>query len=391
MEYVSVSFLALFHRSTNQDVGLIRAVAFHLQVCWEMILGKKFMWGALICGWGIPIAGFTVMMVFTGVSFRFGQVCHININNSVHDYWIPILAISGAAIVFQVATMAYCIHIYIRTLFNQDPSTNGKGLPTYYASTGHISARQAYRRIRKVFQLQWRGVTLVFILIANALFFAIVFMKLDRATRNTQENFAKALPWLFCLSLSRGDKEKCRDLAQDLGPNGPTLLAVLVLLALVGLWNFLLLVRGSHFAGWTELLKNLFYCCLRPKKEFVSADASTLLLNSPDAHTYEMLYSGNATYRTCKSPQPITRTPTPDRASGSKGLEANASYGFGFDDHRWDASDAKDIKGQPSTSSASFSMPRLPAPPATIWEGREWDPQATFAPSQGQSPYRGPT
>ena len=390
MEYATIS-LVLFHFSINANLGFIRAVAFHLQVCWEMVLGEWFMWGALICGWGIPAAGFTVMMVLTGTSFRFGQVCHININNSVHDFWIPILAISGAAIVFQLATMAYCIHIYIRTLVNQAPSTDCEGLPTYHASARHINARKAYRRIRKVFRLQWRGVAIVFIIIVNALYFAIVFINLDKSTKNTQENFKKALPWLVCLSLSEADKEKCRRFSQGLGPNEVTLLAVLILLALVGLWNFLLFVRGSLFIGWAELLKNLLCCCFhRRRKEFVSVDARTLLPSSPDARTYEMLYNNNnnTPQKSYKSPEPMTPSPTVDRVSGSKGLEAQAS----FDDHGWGASDAGDMKRSlsqkqqqllqrnPSAASTNFSIPRRPAPSATVWEGREWDPRATFAP-----------
>lgn len=35
----------------------LRAVALHLQICWQVVIGKAFMWGALATGWGIPAIG----------------------------------------------------------------------------------------------------------------------------------------------------------------------------------------------------------------------------------------------------------------------------------------------------------------------------------------------
>jgi hypothetical protein len=60
----------------------MRALALHLQICWQVVIGKTFMWGALAAGWGIPAIGLTVAMIFSGVSFRFGDTCHINHKNS---------------------------------------------------------------------------------------------------------------------------------------------------------------------------------------------------------------------------------------------------------------------------------------------------------------------
>lgn len=342
--------------------GFIRAVAFHLQVCWEIILGTKFMWGALICGWGVPAVGLTIMLCLTGVSFRFGKVCHINIKNSTEDYWIPVLVFAVAALILQIATMGYCIHVYIRTLFNRDPSTNSEGLPSYAASVRSINARQAYRRIRKVFRLQWRGVAMVFIIIANAILFAAVFITLNDSSKKTPENFKKIFPWLLCLAFTKGNKGTCQKLAKGHGPSETTILAVMILLSLVGLWNFLLFARTTLFLGWVDLYKNRV---IQPRKDFVSADARTLLPNSVDARTYEMLYNTNPP--TCKSPDAMARSPTPDRAEGSKSPET-AVYGY-------------DVTKPPM----SFSTPRPPARAATK-QSREWDPQSTFAPSQNHRP-----
>jgi hypothetical protein len=47
----------------------LRTVALHLQICWQVVIGKVFMWGALASGWGIP-----------AIAFRFGDTCK-------SDFW----------------------------------------------------------------------------------------------------------------------------------------------------------------------------------------------------------------------------------------------------------------------------------------------------------------
>ena len=64
----------------------MRALALHLQICWQVVIGKTFMWGALAGGWAIPGIGLAVAMIFSGVSFRFGETCHINHKNSTLQF-----------------------------------------------------------------------------------------------------------------------------------------------------------------------------------------------------------------------------------------------------------------------------------------------------------------
>jgi hypothetical protein len=61
---------------------LMRALALHLQICWQVVIGKTFMWGALAAGWVTPAIIVTFSLIFSGVSFRFGETCHINHKNS---------------------------------------------------------------------------------------------------------------------------------------------------------------------------------------------------------------------------------------------------------------------------------------------------------------------
>ncbi|KAB8254838.1 hypothetical protein BDV32DRAFT_131676 [Aspergillus pseudonomiae] len=333
--------------------SFIRTLAFHLQVCWEVILGKKFMWGAFICGWGIPGIGITVMLLLTGVSFRFGDMCHINIKHATKDYWAPVMAFAGASLVLQLATMAYCIHVYVKSIFDTtDSSTNSSHLPSYTSSVRTVTARQAYRRIRRVLQLQWRGVALVFVIIGNVIFFAVVFIQVNNNTSLTPENLHKAQPWIFCLVSTKGDVNKCQSLAHAIGPNESTILALLILLSLVGFWNFILFARPGMFLGWAEFFKTK----LGRNHEFVSADARA---KTPDTRTYEML--GSAVLTSCKSPEPIVRSPSAARTKSPEG----SHYGR----------DARYVR-----PSMSFSSPR----PPSASQGRDWDPQSTFAQSNHQ-------
>ncbi|RAK80953.1 protein gprM [Aspergillus fijiensis CBS 313.89] len=347
--------LLLFGGWVAVSWSFIRTLAFHLQVCWEVMLGTKFMWGAFIFGWGIPIIGLTVMLCLTGVSYRFGGTCHINVHNSNRDYWAPVVAFAAAALVLQLATMLYCIHVYVKSVFDKNPTTNSSGLPSYSASVRTMTARQAYRRVRRVIQLQWRSVTLILIIIGNVIFFAVVFIEMDNKLAMTPANAELFLPWVACLVATEGDKQKCFSEVKHVLPNQATLLAVLILLSLVGFWNFILFARPSMFLGWADLFKTK----VSHPNEFVSADAR----RTPDSRAYEMLDSSGAPPPAFKTPEPVIRSPSPARTSGARSPEHD---GYG--------QEARYV-----SPTMSFSSPRPPS--ASQAHGREWDPQATFAPA----------
>lgn len=364
--------------------SFIRTLAFHLQVCWEFVLGPKFMWGAFLAGFGIPAVGMTVMLIITGVSFRFGQICHINVNHGAQDYWYPIISFAAAALVLQLATMGYCIHVYLRSLFDKSASTteNSSGLPSYTSSVRTVTARQAYRRVRRVLQLQWRGVALVLIIIANVIFFAVAFITLDSETEPTKANMAKGTAWITCLAFG-GTREKCNPYASALGPNEATLLAVVYLLSLVGFWNFILFARPSMFNGWLEFFR-------RSPGEFVSADANRNLDNkgfemlttsvggkTPEPYNYNMRSPSPSRMMRSASPRQMMRSPSPHQMMRSpspaqtfsgrrspmpSSPTSDRNVRFGHQEARY------------TRPSMSFSGPRPPTSP-----GRDWDASATFA------------
>ncbi|KAI9884591.1 MAG: ribosomal 40S subunit protein S13 [Watsoniomyces obsoletus] len=82
----------------------MRALSLHLQICWQVITGRKFFVAAQLAGWGIPAAFVAASLVVTGVSYRFGDTCHIKHHKGLEIFWVPLLTCGAAAIIVQFAT-----------------------------------------------------------------------------------------------------------------------------------------------------------------------------------------------------------------------------------------------------------------------------------------------
>ena len=148
------------------------------------------------------------------------------------DFWIPLLTFAGITLIIQFATFGYCIKVYLASLSDDATTTNSSGLPSYAPSSrATVSPRQAYRRVRRVIELQWRGISVVLVIIADVIFFAVVFVYMDDIETNISREPAKARAWLLCLIGSKGDKNKCLAQAKPLVINEATVMAVLVLLS----------------------------------------------------------------------------------------------------------------------------------------------------------------
>src|ERR1700753_3789934 len=89
----------------------MRALSMHLQVCWDVVPGIKFLYFANILGWGVSGLIFTLTMALVGVSYRFSDTCHVNPHNAMGIFWAPLLAMAGLAALLQVAT-----YVFIATL-----------------------------------------------------------------------------------------------------------------------------------------------------------------------------------------------------------------------------------------------------------------------------------
>lgn len=186
-------------------------------------------------GWLVPFIVVTLALVFSGVSFRFGATCHINHKNSLADFWIPILLFAGLTVLIQFATLGYCIKVYLASLADTSASTEGSGLPTTYTgSMRTMTPRQAYRRVRRVIALQWKGIAIVLIIICDVIFFSVVFVFLDNTVEDVKHNPEIGQDWIACLVTAvanGGGKEDCLDEGRKLVVNEGTIFAVLFLLA----------------------------------------------------------------------------------------------------------------------------------------------------------------
>lgn len=220
--------------------GFLRSLSLHVQVCWKVVPGPKFFWGSILVGVGVPILLIAIALPATGVSYRFGDTCHINHEKALGDYWGPLLSFAAISTILQFTTFGYCIKVYIKSLFDDTAtSDNSSGLPSYNSSVRTVTAKQAFRRIKKVVALQWRSILIVLIIIANVVFLSIVFISMDNTVSAITTNVERAQPWLLCLAVHNGDKTECWKEVGLLVRNESTVMAALILLSVTGFLFFL--------------------------------------------------------------------------------------------------------------------------------------------------------
>jgi len=252
----------------------IRALSMNLQICWDIVPGKKFFYMSQAAGWGVPAVIFTASMTVTGVSYGFGNACLLSREDSMQDFWGPMLGIASAAGLLQLTTFGYCIHVYLKNLWS-DPAQSSSaasdtGLPSYNSSVRTQRARAVYQRLKKVLWLQWRGICIVSIILVDVIFLSIVFVYLNGLQASVLEDWHKVEPWLECLAFHPDDKGACVHLTAGWLVNESTVVAVLTLLSLAGIEVFIFVARPSVFPAWTDYLRNKF----SPRRqEFVSLDA----------------------------------------------------------------------------------------------------------------------
>lgn len=337
--------------------GFLRSLSLHLQICWKVIPGRKFFWASVLAGCGVPIIFAATAYALTGVSNRFGSTCLLNHENALQDFWGPLLAFAAVSTVLQFATFGYCIKVYIMSLLDDSTSTdNTSTLPSYNSSVKTITAKQAYRRVRKVVALQWRGILIVLIIIVNVAFLSIIFVSMDNTIQTVKKDIHKAEPWLLCLVVHAGDKNKCLDQVGSLVKNEGTMIAALMLLSLNGFWTLLLLGRISLFPAWGTFLRRKF----AHKHDFVSVDARRF---SADPRNYEMIQS---------PPQTAYKSSEPHLMSSPADRDSTATFS---------PSSKSDYFGKEATYASpvlSFSTP-IPPSAGVPQQGREWNPESTHA------------
>ena len=230
VEYV---FIAPRKLSSLTVAVFIRSLSLYLQICWQIVPGRKFFLASLLGGWGVPALSLGLSLGFSGISYRFSNTCAINHESSLGTFWIPFMAFTGLAAVLQFITFGYCIRVYLQNLMdpNNASATSSNRASQHGSSIRTATARATYRRIRKVVVLQWRGVMVVILMIVAVVDFSVVFLKLDAMQQQKKADPAEAKAWLSCLLINKGDKNKCLDLTGSVILNEPTILSVLFMVS----------------------------------------------------------------------------------------------------------------------------------------------------------------
>ncbi|KAL1303655.1 hypothetical protein AAFC00_007011 [Neodothiora populina] len=276
---------------------LIRALSMHLQICWDIMPGQRFYYFSHALGWGGVAILVAATLSVTGVSFRFGGACHVNHEKSMTTFWGWLLGAAVVALILQLATFGHCLRVFIANLWSGDSasqsthtSTSG-GLPTYSASVRTQTARAIWRRLQSVLWLQWRGILIVTITLVDVIFFAVVFVDLDRLISKLKKDHDRAEPWILCLMAHSGAKSQCLKLAEQWLLKESVVRAVLIMLSLIGIQLFFLLFRWSLLEGWRDFFTKYFS---KDKQEFISLDAR----RPTDLGTVPCQPSGKASPRT---------------------------------------------------------------------------------------------
>ncbi|KAH0009778.1 hypothetical protein KCU78_g10579, partial [Aureobasidium melanogenum] len=292
---------------------LIRSLSMHLTVVWDIVPGTRFFYISQAVGWGVPAALFTSAISISGVSFRFGSTCHINHDDSMATFWGWLLAVAGAALIVQITTFAYCLRVFFNSLWEDSarPMSQGsaKSLPMSVMSAKSQRARVIYRRLKSVLYLQWRGMLIVTIVLVDVIFFAVVFVYLDKIEVSMLHDYTRVLPWVICLIENGGNRDQCFKFSHKWLISEPTIGAMLIMISLLGIELFVLLFRWSLITAWKERWTAL---TKGKPQEFVSLDARKAQFD-PNTPTYELRKLGGRLqidYSDRKSWDPHTMRPT---------------------------------------------------------------------------------
>ena len=124
---------------------LIRALFMHMQICWDWLPGEVSYIAANAIALTVTIVLTAATLAHSGVSFRFGGYCHVNVG-SLATYWGWLLGFGGLACLLQLATFACCIKIYLTTNFKAKVDSS-EGAESLTGSSRSRAARATARRV----------------------------------------------------------------------------------------------------------------------------------------------------------------------------------------------------------------------------------------------------
>lgn len=250
-------------------------------------------------------------------------------------------------------------------------------------------ARVIYRRLKSVLYLQWRGMLIVTIVLVDVIFFAVVFVSLDKIEVSMLHDYTRVLPWVICLIENGGNRDQCFKFSHKWLISEPTIGAMLIMISLLGIELFVLLFRWSLITGWKERWAAL---TKGKPQEFVSLDARKAQFDA-NTPTYELRKLGGRLQIDCsdrKSWDPHTMRPTsPNNLLDDNATTPNSPAPIYSPPRRREQQeddvtpitplDSQTRRYTPPTPARKFSSPRI----RNVQSDRTmaWDPATSFASS----------
>lgn len=237
---------------------VVRSVFMHLQICWDIVPGRVAIIAANIAAWSVTIALTAAVLAHVGVSYRFGDYCHVNIG-STSTYWGWMIGFGALALLIQVATFVYCAKVYLTAaMHGRAPPSSSNATNSVKSASSKRQAWTAVRRLKQVLLLQWRSLAIVALAIFVIAFVCITFIfKVDSYTTSTFDDTSKVIPWVLCI-LQQHNTDKCLPDIQKLILPQSMAVAVLYVIAFVGVEAFILLFKFEIFRAWWRFLKSPF-------------------------------------------------------------------------------------------------------------------------------------
>lgn len=252
-------------------------------------------------------------------------------------------------------------------------------------------ARVIYRRLKSVLYLQWRGMLIVTIVLVDVIFFAVVFVYLDKIEVSMLHDYTRVLPWVVCLIENGGNRDQCFKYSHKWLISEPTIGAMLIMISLLGIELFVLLFRWSLITGWKERWTAL---TKGKPQEFVSLDARKPQFYS-NPPTYELRKLGGRLqidYSDRKSWDPHTMRPTSPNnlLDDHNATTPNSPAPIYSPPQRREQQEEDDVspitplemqtrRYTPPTPARNFSSPRIRN--AQGERTMAWDPATSFASS----------
>jgi hypothetical protein len=135
------------------------------------------MWDSIVTGVFVPVVFLVAVLVMTGFSYRMGQTCLPNHENSILTFWVWLMVFAILGFSFQFITTGYCVWIYIGTLRRARLNPSGRG---YGQSSARRANLETWANVKKLFLLQWRNILVSVLVLIRSLVFFIVLWTQDR-------------------------------------------------------------------------------------------------------------------------------------------------------------------------------------------------------------------